>query len=270
MNVSEEIVTPKLAEAYLEANDGNRTLSAARVRAYSDAMKRGEWKQNGDVIRISETGRLLDGQHRLAAICKSGTSQRFLVVRGLPNEVFDTIDTGAARIAADILSIKGVKNATAVAGAVRLFLLWKATGKPIDTSPEKKPTNSQILEFVISSPFSERCGELAVCSRLLRKIMSPSIIGFLYLAAAEAKIPLDQVEEFLQKVEDPSLPGAGGVTFLLRDRLMQDIGSKSRLRKSDKIALIMKAFRSWRSGENVRTLRVRTEGNAEKDIFRIV
>lgn len=271
MNVSEELVTPKLAEAYLEANDGNRTLSAGRVRAYADAMTRGEWKQNGDVIRIAETGRLLDGQHRLAAICKSGTSQRFLVVRGLPDDVFDTIDTGAARIASDILSIKGFKNSTAVAGAIRLFLTWKATGNPVHGSPEKKPSNANILDFADSNPNVQRAGEIAVTSAFNKRVISPSVIGFIYLAAIDAGIGSDRVEAFLSEIADPSLSGGKGTTFLLRDRLMQDMGSKTRLRKYDKIALVMKAFRLWQAGVDVKNLRVRTEGEtAEKDIFRIV
>jgi hypothetical protein len=271
MNVSEELVTPKLAEAYLEANDGNRTLSAGRVRAYADAMTRGEWKQNGDVIRIAKTGRLLDGQHRLAAICKSGTSQRFIVVRGLPDDVFDTIDTGAARVAADILSIKGFKNSTAVAGAIRLFLTWKSTGNPVHGSPEKKPSNANILDFASSNPNVQRAGEIAVTSAFNKKLISASVIAFIYLAALDSGIGADRVEAFLSEIADPSLSGGRGATFLLRDRLMQDMGSKTRLRKYDKIALVMKAFRLWLAGIDVKNLRVRTEGEtAEKDIFRIV
>jgi hypothetical protein len=270
MNVIEELVTPKLAEAYLAANDGNRTLSDGRVRAYADAMTRGEWKQNGDVIRIANTGRLLDGQHRLAAICKSGIAQRFLVVRGLQDDVFDTIDTGAARIASDILSIKGFKNSTAVAGAIRLFLTWKTTGNPVHGSPEKKPSNANILDFALSNPNVQRAGEISVTSSFNKRIVSPSVIGFIYLAAIEAGISGDRVEMFLAEIADPSLSGGKGATFLLRDRLMQDMGGKSRLRKYDKIALVMKAFRLWNEGVDVKTLRVRTEGEtAEKDIFRM-
>lgn len=272
MNVTEEFVTPKLAEAYLESNDGNRSLSPGRVRAYAEAMKRGEWKQNGDVIRIAESGRLLDGQHRLAAICRSGVSQRFFVVRGLPDHVFDTIDTGAARGASDILSIRGIKNSTATAASIRLFLTWRETGNPVFGTPEKKPTNTNILEFAERNPqLVQRAGEVAVASSFNKKVISSAIIGFIYLAADHAGIDHDQVDRFFAEIADPSISGGKGAAFLLRDRMMQDMASKSKMRKYEKIALVMKAFRLWRSGAAVRIIRLQTEGEkAEKDIFRMV
>ena len=65
------LVTPKMAEALLSRNGGNRpviwTGPVRSVSAYAAAMSRGEWVLNGEPIIISSTGELNDGQHRLHA-----------------------------------------------------------------------------------------------------------------------------------------------------------------------------------------------------------
>lgn len=72
-------ITPQVASEMICANEGNRKLKESTVKNYASQMARGSWKETGDVIRVSETGNLLDGQHRLHAIVRSGVSFRFNV-----------------------------------------------------------------------------------------------------------------------------------------------------------------------------------------------
>lgn len=46
-------------------------------------MQDGKWKLNGKTICFDRTGRLLNGQHRLSAVVRSGVSLTTVVVRGL-------------------------------------------------------------------------------------------------------------------------------------------------------------------------------------------
>lgn len=105
-----EIITPALAKLYLTSNNNNRSLNKNLIKRYADAMVRGEWKMNGDSIRFSISGRLLDGQHRMSAIIESKRPIELLVIRGLAEDVFDTIDQGRKRRMADVLHIQGFKN----------------------------------------------------------------------------------------------------------------------------------------------------------------
>jgi hypothetical protein len=118
---SEEVITPAIARRYLDANRSNRPMSRHVVAEYVSAMNGGEWLFNGEAIKFDRDGQLVDGQHRLEAVVKSGKSIAFLVIRGLDPEVFKTIDTGKKRSAGDVLAIKGVKNPNAVGGALRLL-----------------------------------------------------------------------------------------------------------------------------------------------------
>src|SRR5690606_15046145 len=68
-----------------------------------------------DPIRISSTGEIIDGQHRLNAIIKSGVPQDFIVYRNVPDDARYTFDQGKSRTAADAMKIHGVKNAGIIA-----------------------------------------------------------------------------------------------------------------------------------------------------------
>jgi hypothetical protein len=69
------LITPELAEKFLEKNSNNyRKLSEKVVKAYQIDMETGNWKFNGDSIKFNKSGQLVDGQHRLTAISRSGIS----------------------------------------------------------------------------------------------------------------------------------------------------------------------------------------------------
>lgn len=89
MKIREESVTPTLAASYLAMNKLNRDRSSGHVRRLADAMLSGAWKENGDTI-VFNCGRLIDGQHRLAAIIESGVTVKMLIVEGVDADAFTT------------------------------------------------------------------------------------------------------------------------------------------------------------------------------------
>jgi hypothetical protein len=106
--------TPALAEAILNNNRLNRPLREGRVEKYARDMAAGRWRMNAETIKLTREGDLLDGQHRMFAVIeavnlmpkgKSLPPIPMMVVEGLDAEVMPTIDTGAARTFADVLTI---------------------------------------------------------------------------------------------------------------------------------------------------------------------
>lgn len=100
-----ELVTPEVASRLLENNEGNRRIRPSVVTKYAAAMLHGNWKVTPEPIVISNTGRLMNGQHRLHAVIKSGVSISLFVVRGVDVVLFEALDRGATRSAADALGI---------------------------------------------------------------------------------------------------------------------------------------------------------------------
>lgn len=96
-----ELITPNLAEALLETNTENRKLRKSVVERYSQVMTLGDWLLTPEPIVIADTGRLLNGQHRLNAVIKSGVNVRMFVVRNVSEKAFSAIDRGVSRTFSD-------------------------------------------------------------------------------------------------------------------------------------------------------------------------
>jgi len=80
----------------------NRHVSANVIHKYARDMAAGRWCLNGQTIKISSSGKLLDGQHRLEAAKKAKRSFQSIVVEGLPEDSFGSLDIGRRRGVADI------------------------------------------------------------------------------------------------------------------------------------------------------------------------
>lgn len=98
-------LTPAFAAWLLENNDGNRRLSQRSVDRIVADLKAGRWHSNGDTIKVSESGRLVDGQHRCMAIIEADIAAPTLIVFGVADskEVFASIDQQRQRSVRDII-----------------------------------------------------------------------------------------------------------------------------------------------------------------------
>jgi len=125
-----ETITPGRAEALLDTQDNVRTsISTAHVDRIAKAMANGEWTATSMLV-ISVDGRLIDGQHRLIALIKSNTTQRFPVLRNAPTKAKMNIDTGQSRSVAQIAKASGYVDKYA---STLLAYVFYATPKPIST-----------------------------------------------------------------------------------------------------------------------------------------
>jgi len=149
-------ITPDMATKWLEQNTMNRKIRQSSVDTYASIMKRGQWELNGETIIISDTGDVLQGQHRLSACFDSGASFDSYVVIGMTKDVFDTLDQGKRRSGADALYIHnklhGVesKYENAIIAAIMTCLeykngLWKSRHTHTITNHDK-------LDFLERNP----------------------------------------------------------------------------------------------------------------------
>ena len=142
-NVTTEVVqvTPDYAEALLRRNPNNRDIKAARVAEWSSIIRNGKWELNGETIVIGESGNLLDGQHRLAAVVATGFTVPMLLVSGIKDESSDTIDTGVGRSASYIAGMRGLKYATTQAPSAT-FVYRVISGADWTTPSSSMPTSA--------------------------------------------------------------------------------------------------------------------------------
>ncbi len=126
-------VTPDMARKWLTRNiTNNRNINENRVAAYAEEMRANNWIPNGQAIQFDEGGLLIDGQHRLKALIRSGKTVQMLVVRGVPRNAVEVIDTMQPRSLAQIQKINGVdglrsdKRVIAMCGAHRRDVMGKS------------------------------------------------------------------------------------------------------------------------------------------------
>lgn len=263
-------ITPAMAYRMLLMNKRNRPLDEKRAYRLSEAIKRGEWQMNGDTIRISESGIVLDGQHRLRAIQLSGVSVETIIVEGLPDNVFSTIDTNArTRNAADIFAIKGEKNYTTLAAATSLYYKYINTGNPYYANSKEHPTTQQIELTLEQNSGLKECVNYCSSQKWIKAYITSSAAAFaLYVFQ---KIDKQKANEFFAKLETGAGLEQTSPILLLRDRLViEKTDSKTTLSKTYKMALIFRAFKYFLNGSSVKQLKVVTDGyKSEKDIFKL-
>lgn len=174
-----EKVSPRKAEAWLNANKTNRSLRDGVVERYADDMRNGRWTTCLMPISFYADGDLADGQHRLYAIIESDTTQEFEVVRGLDRQAGLNIDTGLNRSLVDSARISGAKE-----GLSNEMISWAravVTGK----RSTEAMSNSRKLDMVVAheealrwtssnGPRSKGLRNSVVCAAVVRSLYHES------------------------------------------------------------------------------------------------
>lgn len=114
-------VTPGLAAAWLADKAPNRRVRKRVVERYANDMRDNRWRLTHQGIAFDETGALIDGQHRLAAIVRADVPIQMLVVRGVSRETQIDMDQHAKRGADDALTLAGhnvTKTTVAIARGI--------------------------------------------------------------------------------------------------------------------------------------------------------
>ena len=245
-------VTPTDAKRWLDANTHNRSLRPMVVAAYARDMAAGRWQFNGEAIKFATDGTLLDGQHRLHAVVKSGATITVLIVNGLPAETQDVMDSGAKRQASDALRLAGVKNSTTTAAIARLAL-------NIDISGGKKITNGrafthpEILDFLDSHPGVIDAAVAAAHYRT--KIdMQASVLGYAWwrLGNVSAKA----TGEFFETIANSQTSGKGDPRAALISRLNSARRNNERIAQQAQVSLLFRAWNAWRKGQQVERFQI--------------
>lgn len=117
-------VDPDTARRWLDNNFRNRPIAEDTVNAYAHDMLNGVWVPTHQGVAFNDRDELIDGQHRLHAIIRSGITVRMMVTFGLPSDIegremttMDAVDRGRTRSVADQLKIQhGLKHGGIIAG----------------------------------------------------------------------------------------------------------------------------------------------------------
>lgn len=245
-------VTPNVAEEMLKRNANNRRLSENHVDFLSSEMLNGNWIFDGQPVRFSESGILLDGQHRLSAIIKSKISQELLIITGINSKAFKVMDTGKGRSASDAFGVNGIQNACGASAATRIII--KIEGGASSTVANYKMSNTSLLDYYNDNP---KIGDSVSTSHAYYKAFD-KILPLAYLSAFRyltSEKNVEVSEDFWNKVCYGLALESKCPANILRKKLISDRISVYSLPKLEKMAMIIKAWNAYRRGQNMTFLK---------------
>lgn len=103
--VREVLMTPDWAKRLLAGNRDNRRIRPTVVARLATELTEGRWVITPDAIAVSPSGRLLNGQHRLAAIVQADRSAHVLLAENMDEESFLVTDRGVKRTISDVTGL---------------------------------------------------------------------------------------------------------------------------------------------------------------------
>lgn len=255
-----EIGPEEASALLLESNTHNRALNSRRVDGFAGAMARGEWEFNGDAVRISESGVLQDGQHRLAAVVQSGIARTFVVVSGLPDSAQETMDLGSKRSVSDVLKLRGEQNCPALAAGLRL-LYWYEKRRSF-RKEIIAPSPQQLLGVLNRHPGMRESVRQARHVSSNTHLMQSVVTACHYLFM---QVDVTDATEFFARLTSGTFLAPSDPIHALR-RQFTRTNKPGRVPLVIQGALVIKAWNLWRGGHSVTNLYWRP-GGATRESF---
>jgi hypothetical protein len=272
------------AVVLLGNNTHNRKLRPGRTNLYAVDMLKGHWLTTGETVKFSKTGVLLDGQHRLAAIVQAATAGAveqaegsngpeqvrlpanpkiaipMVIIRGLDDAAQEAMDTGAARGLNDILELnRQEKNASTLATAIRVIYSW-TVGNRRSMGKQATATNTTLLAFFDQNADEFRDLVTRVNTRYQRNthLLSPRMLCLTHWVFEERDA--EEAEFFFDRLYDGQNLVKGDPIYELRETLVKLSKSRDDKPFAWVLALVIKAWNAYRSGERLTILSYKMGG----------
>ncbi|MFI6737421.1 hypothetical protein ACIBI9_31235 [Nonomuraea sp. NPDC050451] len=210
-------------------------------------MENGNWNFDGSPIRIDIEENLFDGQHRLNAVRKSKTTQRFCVIAGLPVKAYDTTDSGLARTYADSLRRRGYNNVSMRTALIKLIDRWNNGLSLGDTKRRTPPEldavhnkNMDSINWAISNTVSTS----------YKVDMPPAMVAFAWWSLGQ--LDTTDCKTFMVGVAEGENLRKGQPIYTLRERLRND--AEERYTRNEYAHLTFQAWNAFRDSKELTRL----------------
>ena len=259
-----EAWNPELAKEALSKGGANRRVNSSKVSIYAAMMKDGKWEMNGETVKLSRTGKIIDGQHRLHAIVKSGKTVKILTVRNLAPKTQATVDNGFKRTTAHVLEIQGEKNATNLAFA--LSLICRSDSGQLHTvrhrGEHKRPRRDECVAKLKSNPDIRHYVNHKFTTHF-KQIASSGLFAFCWYTCAK-KHP-DLADMFYEQLAMGVAMGTEDPVWHLRERLLRSRHTEDPRYKLDtlqKLQLVAYAWNAAVAGKSMKKMKMVFDNDA--------
>lgn len=258
-------LTPKIAKELIAKNTKNRKLNEEKVREYAAYMSSGNWKLSHQGIAISETGTVLDGQHRLMAVIKSETTVPMMKVTGLPDDTMTVIDIGKKRSLADAFNLLEVPCAANISSIINRYCAALAESSNIfgRESGARSQFASNFLTaqekydlYLENETLITKTLALAQkCYQHVKFYKISEIGGISFYLIKDKGYTFSKVSSFWLNVhmigDDPSIPACKALSNIL----LKYIGGSEKMKATYKSAITIKAWNHYVAATPVKVLK---------------
>lgn len=242
-------VAPEMAQEWIDSGAANRPIRAKRVEALARDMAAGRWLLTGESIKFDYHGRMIDGQHRCAAVVLSGAAARIMVTRGLDPHAQSVMDTNASRSAGDALHLLGARDGKDLAAALSAYVAWQ-TGQYRSVMSQRNVgyTHAEVIDFARRYPGMADC--VAQSASVYRSCRLPRA------AIAASRLALDGIDghdsaDFFSRISDMRTAGQGDPVATLLKRVSDIRLTRQRIWTSTAFFLIFRTWNAYRDGEQL-------------------
>lgn len=244
-------------EAVQNGEINNRARKTAAIRRYAADQRSGQWyPETGETIKFQTHDKvlrgknLLDGQNRLAACVQAGTAIKVYVARGVNREAFAYIDGGEKRTLRDVLLISREPEAADLSRTLNWLCMWDYEGSKLGGN--QAVTNQRARKLLESDPAIRK--SVTVAKQLKESgLMSTGMGAFLHRVFSQQDQEL--AAEFIAAISTGARLEETNPFFILRQRLIENKGSRRKFPQRDIVALSIKAWNAKVAGRPIKLLR---------------
>jgi len=248
------LVTPHDAEELLKRNTHNRPPSQMVTQKYETEMRMGDWYPAASGIGIDTNGVMTDGQHRLAAIIKSGEPQWLLITTNLPPESQRKHDRQFRRSLPQVFALAGIcshKKTVQIA-----TFLARCTAEDFRTGVYYGSVSDSEVEAAIANhkPALE-----AIASIPKDASLGIGLVGYRAALVLAYEIHGEKVIKFANEVGSELHTRYDDPAFRLRKTLLENGSSGGGNRQVRIFRKTVAAFNAWVTGRKTNCLKEEDE-----------
>lgn len=269
MKIEKILITPEMAKKMLEMNTNNRVANQAYIHKYAREMVNGTWKENtGELIKISKSNIILDGQHRLLAIIKANKCINFHVATEVEDDAFTVLDTGKTRSTGDIFKLAGVKNYNNISSITQLYNnVYNNRSKAIKSTNTTSLRPQELLNMYNEQPeYWQEVFNLAQnLHTRFQRIWNLTEIG-MFIAVLD-HVNMIKSREFMRQICE-GVDVSNNIVILLRNKLIADkVSANKKISVTYRRALVIKAWNIFYSNRNVKVLKFNPDTESYPEII---
>jgi hypothetical protein len=244
------VIDRTMAALMLERNTHNRKASVMHVAALGKETSEDRWVFNGEPIKFARDGRLIDGQHRLMAVARTGIPIETFVVFGLSPDAFSTYGGSKRRSNSDVLSIMGEVNTHRLASALSNVNCYDC-GRTGEFGHSRVPGTA--MEGLLEK-YPDVRDSVRMFSKDAKRLLPPSAMAALHYIFS--RLDPDAANEYCASIMDGVGLQVGDPAHTVREKLMANAAARAGKLSTVMIAaFVIKGWNAIREGRSLRVLR---------------